>query len=502
MDRDSYIATVSNCHKKKRTKFHHFQQDFIGGKTAESTFPELHSLSAKNGEVVQAQLNRKRRESARQNAQRRVGLAYGAQTHTTEARIQQTTQLRNRNSASVPWKRVIWVGFPDNPAPWNMKESKSLCTEILGSNREMAGMDWLDDNDISNLEYGLGSFYSKAKDQIKFHLGLVTMLIANSLSSVPIELHSWRWLEKQLREDAMGLRSHLTDSHRAPIPAVIILHCTTTKPSNLFDVCCQIESLPKELSIRSYPKASELSQDQEKHDWMILDKIAQSSGIVEYRFRPKTCSGKGPCLLHHQDVTVMKREHSSGGAHIAYQVEADRGYLQCDLHVQPAKKKSDPEGYHWFHQEYMASLNSSEFLVNIAMESHTEGLGLRGRVVQKVTTTRYCNKNILSRAFEASDLETEDCWGNTEEKLDHFALWIVDRLLELAHALDLIESLQVGVRLDIGFCHGSPFVSEIGGPYNAHFFSISGSAEPFTKMAKAVATSLLRYLGLLKSQQC
>ena len=92
------------------------------------------------------------------------------------------------------------------------------------------------------------------------------MLIAKLLSSVPIELHSWRWLEKQLREDASGLRSYLTDSNYAPIPAVTILHCTTTKPANLFDVCWKIESLPKELSIRSYLKASELSQEQEKHD--------------------------------------------------------------------------------------------------------------------------------------------------------------------------------------------------------------------------------------------
>ena len=364
-------------------------------------------------------------------------------------------------------------------------------------------MDWLDDNDISSLEHGLGSFYSKAKDQIKIHQGLVTMLIAKSLSSVPIELHSWRWLEKQLREDASGLRSHLTDSNHAPIPAVIILHCTTTKPSNLFDICWQIESLPTELSIRSYPKASELSQDQGKHDWMILDMIAKHSSIKEFQFRPKTCSGRGPCALHDQDVTVMKREHSSGGAHIAYQVEADRGHLQCDMRGRSVKKTSDPEGYHWFHQEYMASLNSREFLVNIAMESHPEGiLGLRGRVIQKVTTTRHWNKYVLSRAFEASDLETEDCGWYTEEKLDHFALWIVDRLLERPNALELVESLQIGVRLDIGFCHGSPFVNEIGRVYNAHFFNLSGSAEPFTKMAKAVATSLLRYLGLLKSQQC
>ena len=137
------------------------------------------------------------------------------------------------------------------------------------------------------------------------------------------------------------------------------------------------------------------------------------------------------------------------------------------------------------------------------MESHPEGiLGLRGRVISEVTTTRHWDKNILSRAFEASDLEIEGCGWYTEEKLDHFALWTVDRLLELPNALELIESLQVGVRLDVGFCHGSPFVSEIGRSYNAHFFSLSGSAEPFTKMAKAVATSLLRYLGLLKSQQC
>jgi hypothetical protein len=163
------------------------------------------------------------------------------------------------------------------------------------------------------------------------------------------------------------------------------------------------------------------------------------------------------------------------------------------------EKRSDPEGYHWFHQQYIDSLDSREILVDIAMESDPKGiLGLRGRVVQKVTTKRDLNNNISSRAFEASDLENEDCGWYTEEKLDKFALWMVDRLLELPDALERFESLQVCVRLDIGFCHGHPFVNEIGRGYNAHFFCLSGSAEPFIKMPKAVAISLLRYLGLLK----
>ena len=157
------------------------------------------------------------------------------------------------------------------------------------------------------------------------------------------------------------------------------------------------------------------------------------------------------------------------------------------------KKRLDPEGRYWFHQQYIDSLDSREILVDIAMKS-----GLCGCVVQKVTIKRDYNNNILSRAFEASDLENEDCGWYIEEKLDKFALWIVDRLLELPDALEHFESLQVGVRLDIGFCQGRPFVNEVGRIYNAHFFSLSGSAEPYTMMAKAVATSLLRYLGLLK----
>jgi len=88
----------------------------------------------------------------------------------------------------VLWKRIIWVGFPDNPAPWNVKESKSLSIEILNSNREIGGMDWLDNYEITNLEHGLGSFYSRAKDEIKLHQGHATILIARSLSSVPINL--------------------------------------------------------------------------------------------------------------------------------------------------------------------------------------------------------------------------------------------------------------------------------------------------------------------------
>jgi hypothetical protein len=201
--------------------------------------------------------------------------------------------------------------------------------------------------------------------------------------------------------------------------------------------------------------------------------------------------------LHDKRITFMKREQSNGGSHIGYQVESDRGFLQCDLHDQSIRKRSDPQGYHWFHQQYIDSLDTREVRVGIVMDHDPQGIrGLRGHIVQKVTTRRDPNNNILSRAFEASDLANEDCGHYTEEKLDNFALWTVDRLLELPDALELFDSLQLGVRLDIGFCHGFPFINGVVRIYNAHFFSLSGSPEPFTKMAKAVAVSLLRYLDL------
>jgi hypothetical protein len=325
------------------------------------------------------------------------------------------------------------------------------------------------------------------------------MLIARSLSSVPIELHSWKWLEKQLRDNASGLRSHLTDSNGLPVPAVIILHCTTTKPKDLFDVCRQIESLRSEHSICSYPKESELSQDQGKHDWKILDEIAAKSTIAEYRFRPTTCPGRGNCLLRDKRITFMKRDHSSGGAHTRYQIESDRGFLQCDIPDKSVEKKSDPEGYHWFHQQYIDSLDSREILVFIAMKNDLKGiLGLRGHVVHRVTTKRKLNKNINSRAFQESDLQNEDCGWYDEEKLDRFALWIVDQLLRLPDALELFWSLKIGVRLDVGFHNGYPFVNEITRIYNAHFFSLPGLADPYTRMAEEVAISFLNNLGLLK----
>ena len=104
----------------------------------------------------------------------------------------------------------------------------------------MGGLDLMVDHEIHSLEYGLRSFYSKGKDHISLHQGLATMLIAKSLSFVPIELHSWRWLQTRLLDNARGLHSHLTDSAGQPVPAVIILHCTTAKPKDLFQVCQQM----------------------------------------------------------------------------------------------------------------------------------------------------------------------------------------------------------------------------------------------------------------------
>jgi hypothetical protein len=141
-------------------------------------------------------------------------------------------------------------------------------------------------------------------------------------------------------------------------------------------------------------------------------------------------------------------------------VKSFRAYLQCDIRDKQTEKKSDPEDYHWFHQQYIDLLDLRKVLVDIAMESDPRGI--RGRVVQKVITKRDCNNNISSRALDASNLENEDCGWYTEEKLDKFALgWLTGcgSNLILLNVLSLSKPVVAGT---LGFAMGIPSLTKLG----------------------------------------
>lgn len=97
------------------------------------------------------------------------------------------------------------------------------------------------------------------------------------------------------------------------------------------------------------------------------------------------------------------------------------------------------------------------------------------------------------------DFERFGCETVTLERLHAFSPDIVERLRGFGSPC--YESLEVGVRLDIGVADGRQgrggkafFVNEITRWYNGHYFFITTLAEPKTQICNAFAKSFKRFV--------
>ncbi|KAI1522280.1 hypothetical protein PtrSN002B_011989 [Pyrenophora tritici-repentis] len=145
---------------------------------------------------------------------------------------------------------------------------------------------------------------------------------------------------------------------------------------------------------------------------------------------------------------------------------------------------------HWFHQEFVPSLQSCEFRVFIATEPSKKGI--RGRIGQVIaiakTSFNSDTQALAVREFLPEDLEP----ALTRLDLVRFALFVFERLRARPDSMIFFESLEVGVRLDIGVANTRTakkafFVNEITRWYGAHYFSYHICAEPKTQICKAFA---------------
>jgi hypothetical protein len=149
---------------------------------------------------------------------------------------------------------------------------------------------------------------------------------------------------------------------------------------------------------------------------------------------------------------------------------------------------------HWFHQEFISTLPKCEFRVFIATKPSKESLRSRiGYVIAVAKTTFIGLRQALAvRAIVAEDLEPL----LAQSDLENFALFVFEGLRARADSMINFESLEVGVRLDIGVANsGLFFVNEITRLYGAHFFSHNICAEPRTQICKAFATSFNAYIS-------
>lgn len=358
--------------------------------------------------------------------------------------------------------------------------------------------------------------------------------------SFSVRYHEWGWLKGQLQKlqkpqnDSLlstSSDSHdgcdkllLSDSDGQRQSTVIFIHATTHKPPEIQHVYEDVRMLrlTSGARIRVYPNMREWRQDQERiQDIQVLDEIAKSSGRLEYSYRPITCFG-GPCTLQNCERTVLKRSHSEGERHVKIFDENYKDWeaicnLTCTYqphrperrsrkHKKENQKHQEERAAfgsrpHWFHQEYVSGLSHGEFRVSIRPKPNNEEdtRGWKGEVIS-LAWTSWNEKGELhivkadENHFGGSP--NSKCGALRKSDLKCFCLFVFEKLR--ARKSPCYESLEVGVRLDVGVADSQGqkrfFVNEITRWYNAHYFSYIILAKPWTKIYKAFAEAFRGYV--------
>jgi hypothetical protein len=156
----------------------------------------------------------------------------------------------------------------------------------------------------------------------------------------------------------------------------------------------------------------------------------------------------------------------------------------------------------WFHQEFVEDLISGgEFRVFVITKEDPSALRKRrGIVMEIVHTLELPDKELVVTVLHPNIA----WWGKPQghnsidlKELEDFALYIFDALRNRPDWSSNYESLEIGVRLDIGIspasgcCHY--FVNEITRIYEADFFA-EWLAQPGTHICKAVAEAIQEVL--------
>jgi len=407
---------------------------------------------------------------------------------------------------STRWDTLIWVAVPDKLADWTIKDSWTLGVEVFLVDSALGSQSWMKNDEIDCLKKRLGkAFLSKSDESVVLHQGVATMLLLRSQSNCSVELYSWAWFSKAVREGS--LYTQLLDSNGQAKSAVLFLHWTTQEPQNmsLDDVYKYIRSFAPihGANVRPYPSESEHYHERSKlGDLRALDEIAGHSDW-KFAYRLITCYGQRCCQLAGHQTTVHKRTYSGCADHVKIQSNRRRDGLTCTLeHPNTARKSSkkavSPSSpQYWFHQEYISTLQTfGEFRVFIVTESCATGgrRGRRGKIIAAVRTKWiWEEKRLIAEAVEEDTFRREECRGLEIKDLYEYCLYFFERLRARDDALTHYESLETGVRLDVGISDEMGrkrfFVLELTRWYGAHFFSSTACAEPKTQICKAFATA-------------
>ncbi|XP_014550692.1 hypothetical protein COCVIDRAFT_31643 [Bipolaris victoriae FI3] len=432
---------------------------------------------------------------------------------------QAAAPTRSLRAPYASWDKLIWVSFPDTKP---LKETATLALQVFRDDRKSLGHDpWLEQADSMNLR---NTVTPMGNEGWYIHQGLVTLLAtkAKAGNTFSIEAHTWDWLAPFPRN---LLSRSCTDESEKSLRTVLFLHWTTNEPTNpTLNTVYRVVRLLKPIhptSFRVYPNEDEARQEMDKlGDIRALDDVAQSSS-EEFSYRPMTCFGYGPCKLQNYEKTVHKRTQSGCAAHVHVRERGEQYQLTCDRETHASETQSQRDGCrknksrktgkssktpadgadhsaHWFHQEFVPSLPSCEFRVFIATVPSKKGI--RGRIGQVFAIAKTSfnkeTQELAAREFIPADLEP----ALTRSDLVRFALFVFEELRARSDSMVVFESLEVGVRLDIGVADNgivgkSFFVNEITRWYGAHYFSNNICAEPKTQICNAFASAFSVFLS-------
>jgi len=283
--------------------------------------------------------------------------------------------------------------------------------------------------------------------------------------------------------------------------------------------------------IRVYPSISEQRFEMLKiGDIRALDEIATAFDCpVEFSMRPTTCGGYGECKLSNlrpRDYHVLKRSESCASAHVYKKKSEDRDKLRCALPGTPLNDKTTrpmSSSPFWFHQEFVPELDAFEFRVFI------KNNGAAGEVIHTIWTssvplaeavkgkrskikTRKVSEDDFHWAVPDGASRKPDIQRAKLKELKEFALYVYQALRRREDSNPHFETLEVGVRLDIGVLSRTAndargatdvyiepgkyfFVNEITRWPEADWFSESTLETPYLRLCAEFAEPLARYLG-------
>ena len=338
------------------------------------------------------------------------------------------------------------------------------------------------------------TFLSSNRELVTAHQSIVTASFLADITKGDVAFQTSKWLHRQIQDDQSRLK-----------PRTLLLlawHQHDPEDCTMRDIFKRFGGL-KSRDVRIFPSTHELNHAQGKlGDIRALDQIANCAPNG-WSFRPITCDNTSECRLGISGV--LKRTHSCGSDHVILHPTASdvSKYLQCLSRQRRMSERRKCQSIgRWFHQEFVEDLISGgQFRVFVITKEDPSALRKRrGVVIDIIHTLELPNKELVVTVLHPNLA----WWGKPQgynsadlKELEDFALYIFDALRNRPNWSSNYESLEIGVRLDIGISPAGGycryFVNEITRIYKADFFA-EWLSQPGTHICKAVAEAIQEVL--------